>query len=357
MENFYFILLLIPIILLCYWADKKNKKSLLFLAIVLLSLIVGLRGTNVGIDTKDYYYAFNNNFPRSWQFQELGFRYLSMLFMTLFHNATIVMLIYAFIINVFMMLRLWDFREKCNFPIMIFLYLFIYLFSTMNIMRQFITISVIFYSSRFLEKKKYFLFFIIVFLMSLIHKSSLLALLLIIVYMWNTLSSRKKFLFLFPIIIVSLIGLLFVLWYESDHINNYFSVINSVNNLNITFIYRFVVCLFSYFLFKSKIKLVYKKNLFKTKSSQIITQNSDFKIIFILYFIGLCFSSVGMFFNNMERFGYFYLCFELVYWGYLTKSSKNNFLNFSMISIYAVYVFMLELIANGSGIFPYYLNF
>ncbi len=356
MENLYFILLLVPIVILCFIADKKDKKFLLMLAIFILSLIVGFRGTNVGIDTKDYYYAFNNNFPRNWQFQELGFRYISMFFMKIFKNATFVMFIYAFIINLFIMLRLWDFRKKCNFPVMIILFLLIYLFPTMNIMRQFIAVSVIFYFSRFLEKKKYFLFFLIVILMSLIHKSSLLALLLIFVYMWNTFSSRKKILFLFPFMIISLIGLFFVVWYEKDHIDNYFSIINSVNNFNITFVYRFLICIISYFLFRSRLKIVYNSNKEK-KEIVVDNKDNDFKIIFALYCIGLCFSSMGMFFNNMERFGYFYLCFELVYWGYLTKNSRNNFLNFSMISIYASYVFLLEIFMNGSGIFPYYFNF
>ena len=71
MDNFNFILLIIPIIVLCIFADKFDKKAFLYLAIIFLSLIVGLRGINVGIDTKPYYNALINNFPIKWQFEEI----------------------------------------------------------------------------------------------------------------------------------------------------------------------------------------------------------------------------------------------------------------------------------------------
>ena len=121
LANLYFIFILIPAIILCYIADKKNNKLLLFISIIYISLIVGLRGINVGIDTKPYYNAFLNDFPIKWQFEEMGFRTISRLLMEIFKNPSFLFLIYAFVTNLLIFLRLWDFRKKCDFSVVIFL--------------------------------------------------------------------------------------------------------------------------------------------------------------------------------------------------------------------------------------------
>ena len=356
MNNFSFVLLLLPIIIFSILADKTNKKVFLYIAIILVSLLVGLRGINVGIDTKPYYNAIINNFPVRWQFEEIGFRYISEFLMGIFKNAIIVVLIYSSVTNSLIFLRLWDFRKKCSFSVMILLYLLIYLFYPMNIMRQFMAISIILYSTKLLEKKKYIIFLLIIFASSLIHKTALLSLAFVLIYCWNSLSKNKKILFLVPTILISVVSLTYIIKYENDHITNYFSSSNSISNLNLTFIYRFMIFIFSYILYKSNKKVIFNKN--KRTKNEIEFHNDDnnldFKNICFIYFIGLLFSSSGMFFEYMTRIGLYYLCYEIIYWGYLAKSSKNKYLNFMLISIYAVYVFSFELIYNGSGIFPYY---
>lgn len=359
MENFYFVFLLMPIIIMSYIAQKRNKKIFVYLSILYLSIIVGFRGINVGIDTKMYYNAIINNFPIKWQFEEIGFRLLSNFLFNIFKNATMVFFIYSFITNMFIFFRLWDFRKKCNYSVMIFLYLCIYIFSTMNIMRQFIAIAMIFYFTRFLEKKKYIYFVVVVIIASQFHKTALLSLIIILFYYWDSLSNKKKVLMIMPILFLTIIGSYFIFNYENDHISNYFSSFNSINNINITFIYRFIVFIFSFLLYQSDIRVVYNK---RNSNNKEITHNNvyddkEFNKISIIYFLGLLFSSTGMFFDFMSRIGLYYLCYEIVYWGYITKNSKNNFLNFSLIALYAIYVFLFELINNGSGIFPYYINF
>ncbi len=59
----------------------------------------------------------------------------------------------------------------------------------------------------------------------------------------------------------------------------------------------------------------------------------------------------------MARLGYFYLIFELLFWGMLTyKSNPNRYLNLFIILLFSIYTFAIELIFNGSGIFPFYFN-
>lgn len=357
MGNFIFFGLLILGFFFISASNKKNRKFLLVIGVLIISIISGFRGINVGIDTAAYYNAFVNNFPKSWQFEENGFRYISTLLMRLFNNPSIIFFIYSIIINGLVFLRLWDFREKCNFTIMSFLYLTIYFIDSMNIMRQFIALAIIFYSTKFLEKKKYFLFFIIVIFTTLIHKTSLLALIFIIVYIWKDLTKNQKIILILPIIGITIIGISYILRYESGHINNYFSTDNSVRNFNITYVYRVLIFIISYLLFKSNKKVTISRTLSECKkNSENYSRNLEFKAISLIYFFGLCFGSMGMFYFVMTRIGYYYLIYEIVYWGYITKNSKNNRLNFLMIATYAIYIISIEFLRNGSGIFPYYFN-
>lgn len=360
MGNFVFCALLIFSVFLFYQSDRKDSKFLLVMGILIVSLLSGFRGINVGFDTAYYYDAFLNSFPKSWQFEETGFRFITNFLMNTFNRATIVMIIYALITNFLIFFRLWDFRKKCNFSAMSILYILIFFIDSMNIMRQFIAISIIFFSTRFLEKKKYILFLIIVLLCTYIHKSCLLALIILVVYGWKSLSKRNKMLLIVPIIVLSVLGIRLVYNFESADIENYLSQSNSVSNFNITFIYRFSIFVISYLLNRSKIKIVIssRANLKNNKYEDSIKENkNEFNIISVIYLLGLCLGSFGMFFLFLSRIGYYCLFFELLYWGYLTYNNKNKNLNFGMIMIYAVYIFALEVINNGSRIFPYYINF
>lgn len=354
MNALFFIVLIIDIVLFAL-AEKYNKKVFLIIGIILISLLSGLRGISVGVDTPSYYNAFIYNFPNSWQFEELGFRYITRFLMSILKNPTMVMLVYSFIINTLIILRLWDYRDKCSFKFMTVLYILIFFIDSMNIMRQFLAISIIFYSTKFLEKKNYFPFIIIVLLATTIHKSSILALFIPLVYFWISSSKKNKVLLAVPLLIISTIVLNYIFSFESDHISNYLSSKNYINNFNFTYLYRLCIFGLSFFLMKNNKKIVFR-NEKKDLDSTIVYNETTFKVLTILYLCGLLLASMGMFFNYMQRIGYIFLIYELLYWGFIIRRSKSNFFNISLIHVYAIYVFMIEIIRNGSSIFPYYLN-
>ena len=225
----------------------------------------------------------------------------------------------------------------------------------MNIMRQFIAIAIIFYSTKFLEKKRYLLFVLIVLLVSTIHKSSLLGLLITFVYIWDNLTQRKKVILFIPIVAIAILAILYVINAEMSHIINYFNIDNSWINLNIPYAYRIIAFCISLYLSGAN-KMLRIKKVSVEESKEKKNNNVELKIVTKLYFFGLLFASMGMFYTNMTRIGLFYLIFELLYWGYLTKNNKNSKLNWTIILVYALYVFGIEFIKNGQGIFPYYLN-
>lgn len=350
-----FLFLLLVSVILIVISDKKNKKFLMILAALILSVLAGFRGVNVGFDTSAYHYAFINHFPKSWQFEEVGFRAITNGLMSIFNNSFIVMFIYALITNVLVFLSFWRYKKKCNFSIMGILYILIYFLSSMNIMRQFVAVAIILYSTALLEKKNYLLFFLITLGTSLIHKTALLSFVLIFIYCWSDLSKSKKIIFGPLVMAIFSFGLYYILGYENDHISNYLAVSNSVNNINLTFMYRVFIFFLSYILFRKNIRINFRPNYEKKKNMVTnIVDYKEFNKISIIYFLGLIFSSLGLFYGNMSRVGLYYLIFEIFYWGYISKNSNNKKIIMTMILIYALYVFMFEIIYNGSMIFPYY---
>lgn len=353
----YFIVMLIAIIL-ARKAEKKNKKKYLKLIVFMVSILSGFRGLNVGIDTKLYNYAFLNNFPYAWQFEELGFRAISTFVLNIFNDTRAVFLFFALIINGCIIYRLWDFKDKCSFTVMLLIYLLTFYVDSMNIMRQMVAVAIIFLSTRLLEKKHYSMFLIVIMGTTFIHVSSLLAVALIIAYYWIPLKLSNKILIAIPMIILEIVFLLVIIQFESGHINNYLSEQNSVSNINIPFLYRFLCFLLSYMIYKSNIKFVInrKKEPNINIKDDLIVYDEFFRIISFIYLMGLLISSLGMFFTVMARLGYFYILFEVVYWGYLAKTSRNKELNIVMIMIYVGYIFLVEIFSSGCEVFPFYLN-
>ncbi len=331
-------------------ADKKNRKASLFVCVAILTLASGLRGEGVGIDTTLYIHDFINDFPYGWRFEEPGFRVMSRSILKLFNNTTIVFLVYAFIINMLICCRLWDFRKVASFPFMIFLYIMIYYIGTMNVMRQYLAVAIVFWATRFLESKKYIVFIIFQLIASLIHTTALLGVAYLIIYFWRNATLKQKKIILMPIVSIGLLIAITIAKYEIPHIENYFS--KKINNINITYIYRmFVFCIA---LLIKRIPSSYSFMIIKTQS---VSKCSFMDIYTLFYFMGIWASSMGMFFMFLSRLGLYYLMFELVFWGKAIRIGKNRDICFGLISIYALYVFAHELIFNGSGIFPYYLCF
>ena len=116
------------------------------------------------------------------------------------------------------------------------------------------------------------------------------------------------------------------------------------------------------FIISSSLLLSNKKLVFhsKTTNSNVAKkfdlEERKYKIVVYNYLVGLILCSMGMFYVVMARLGYFYAIFEVVYWGYVTKSSENKGLNFGLIFIYALYIFLLEFMTGGSGVMPFTFN-
>lgn len=345
--SFCFICILALVVL--SQAAKQENRFLLFLGIAILSLTSGLRAYDVGIDTPSYYDAFVSDFAiHPWEFDEEGFRALVRALMALFGNPTVVYLVIAIATNLLVILRLWDFRNNASFAYMSFFYIAVFYIGTMNTMRQYLAVAIVFFATRFLERKKYLSFIVSLLVATSIHTTALMGVVYLFVYLWENTPKEKRI--YLGIAAVALIppALAFVVSYESDHIENYFS--NNVDNLNATYLYRIAIFLIA-------ILLVWLSDGNARKHDEELAPRRSENAVPLFAFMGLVASSAGMFFRFLGRLGYYFSMFEMVFWGQAVKRERWGWLLWLMPTAYAIYTFGYEIAFNGSGIFPFHFYF
>ena len=364
--------LLIPLI----WfssriASKRDKFGFLMIAVVLLTLVAGLRGENVGIDTRSYISKFEciaDGHPELAYGLETGFKFLIRCLLTIWNNTSFVFTVIAFFTNYLIIKRLWDFRKIASVPCMVLCYYAGFYGFTLNITRQLLAIAVIFYFSRLLEKRKYLSFLLVVILSAIfLHRTSLICVAFIAadLFLWKKLSKKQRRIIALgfgaaisaiPIAYNYLIG-----DFLSKYIK-YFAV--KIENLGFMIPAKMAFLAVSLYISKSRI---FPKNT-SHLSEEEFQEFRRRKTAAVYYFTGLMLSLLGYFFSFMDRIGFYFLIFECVYFGMITKSyagrtdtysaqiaSQNNAVIYSaMLLLIVGYGFIVDLLGRGQGIVPYY---
>lgn len=325
------------------FAGKQNSRTALFAGILLLSLLAGLRASDVGIDTTFYYEAFITDFGlRPWQFKDEGFRLLVRITMWITNSPVVVFFLISLATNALIIIRLWEFRDSASFSYMTFLYITLFYIGTMNTIRQYLAVAILFYATRYLEKQHYLLFIIGLVLATSIHTTAIMGIAFLFVYYWiNASRNNRVYIGLTAAIVVPFVSYL-VGMYEAQHINNYLS--DNIDNINLTFIYRVIIFMLATGLMAATDS--------KKKS---LGDNSNNSLATLFTFASIVASSAGMFFDYMNRLGYYFAMFELQFWGMAIRRREWGWLYWLMPTVYALYTFCHELLFNGSGIFPFHL--
>ena len=149
--------------------SSMNKNLLLFTSILISSLVLGLRD-NVGVDFSNYEHIFTYQY-----FDEVegGYALINKIFYYLgFHSCSIFILV-AFL-QLFMFAKGVESLSSRYLPLAIFFYFTtLYLFLSLNVMRQTLTFSIFVYSIRFIVNKQFIRYVITLLIASTIHKSAL----------------------------------------------------------------------------------------------------------------------------------------------------------------------------------------
>lgn len=342
------ILLYVALLLLCvgnaYYAEKKDNLQIVLFSVLIISLIAGLRGDGVGLDTPTY----NRIFELLMQGKidavhgaEVTFRYITRLLLLIFQSIPVVFCVYALLTNGLMILRLWDFRKRISFPVAMACYYASFYFFTLNIMRQCVAIAIVFWATRYLEKKKIFVFLIWVLVASLFHQSALLGMLysLICYTGWGNLAvqlnlSKKKRMMLYA---VTLLVVIFVLIMKASKYLHYFFEMSP----------HFGVLL------PTKIAAVL---LWATLTDRGRRKNTDAFLcqnIVRCYLLGLFLSLTGYFYPFMDRIGLYFTVCESIFLGYVYKEYDAKVIRIIVV-LWIVVPFAIDVCSGGQGQLPYY---
>lgn len=217
-----YILLFIFLLLLVLTSNKNvfNKNIVLFITFVLW-IFAGFKGLSVGTDSLEYYSCFINlhssNTERMFSGFQQGWYYLNLFFYTYFNYWIFQFFCYAVIIYGF---SSYIIRNSSYIFLSFFLFVGLYFYAaSFNILRQYVSLSIIFYAIRFIYGKK-INFIIMVFVASSIHFTSILCLSLICL---DKIKINKKELVLALIIVTFMIGYFYYYVFKLDYLHVLFS--------------------------------------------------------------------------------------------------------------------------------------
>ena len=183
----YFLMVIISLcfIILAEKVEKKKFKVLLYVLAVLPFFLVSAFRFDLGTDytrryVKDYNKLVNGIDVKN---LEIGFKSLDKLCIKITHNPTIIFFITSGMILVLTMIPIFKKSKKIILSILIFFFAGVF-FNSLNLVRQYISISLIFFGYMFIAKEKttikdYVIYIIFNIVAVLFHSTSIVAFILI----------------------------------------------------------------------------------------------------------------------------------------------------------------------------------
>lgn len=345
--------LMLSCFLIALFADKKSSKSAVWVIIILLSIISGLRKETVGIDTYEYFAKFTLISEGAFEYAyglEKSFKYLCAILLKIYNNNTFLLVVFAFITNGCIILRFWDLRRVSSFSCMVICYYMAFYFMSLNCMRQFCAIAIVFYFTRYLEKKKFLCFFAGIFIACLFHRTAMVALALIALSFtqWRDLSKAQKFFF-----IAGVMALPLIISFTAQILMRYQKYLSGISpDIGFMLIVKIVFVLTTIFFV-----FVLQKKEYYFGSGMFLEESVNFVMaqICVCYLLGLILATLGYVFPFADRIGWYFYIFEGVYMGMLIKGRDplHKLLFGCFIAILLGYGFVYGMTNNSQGTMPY----
>lgn len=154
--------------------NKKVYRLFGFLGLLIPILVCGLR-YNVGTDFKNYitWFMFYSDTNVNLSDKDYGFAFLIKILQLFTADPQILFIVSAIIINVLIMLFIKENTKMFDLGYFLFITLYFY-FTSFNIMRQWIAISIFLFSLKFIYQKKLWKYLVCILIASTIHKTVLL---------------------------------------------------------------------------------------------------------------------------------------------------------------------------------------
>ncbi len=346
----YFGLLLICIIC-SHYAEQKNSRLLMLIIVLSLTTVAALRGFSVGIDTQSYVekfsYIYNGKFRYAYGFEQT-FKYICYALLHVVPNMSFLLGTLAFITHSCIVFRFWELRRVASFTCMVAIYFMSFYFMTFNGIRQFVAVAIVFWGTRYLERKKPLQFIICVCAATLFHQTAIICIFLLCfdLLRWKELHRYQRDLYV--VIAFSFPVILALLSMELDQYSQYFSKVTL--NIGLVIPVKIALLLLSWFLITHSPK--YRKFFAEaTNSERFSIRTSN-----INYLLGLLLAALAYFFPTfIERVSWYFYIYEGVCYGSVLKNTERGtkIPLATMIFFLISYGFLYSMINNSQGTMPY----
>lgn len=349
-----YLILLATCVVFAKYAQETRQGIYWWAVMLFLTLFAGLRGVSVGVDTPKYTQIFRmlaEGYPDAWFGEERTFLNLVRALQCISESPTFLFLLFAFITNLFVFWRIWDFRYAISLPWSVFYYYACFYFFTFNVMRQMVAVAIVFWGTRYIQKGKYIPFLIAVAVACIFHQSALLGLAflagdILFKNKWDwqgKLKAYKKK--LLPIVsalgVLVLIGGIVVL--RASGYLRYFTNVT----LNLGVLVPMKLCFVAAFIW------LVKQKSGKWGGTDGLTCEYCNKNVTSYYGLGLLLSLFGYFYSFMDRIGLYFLIFGCVFVGYIWRRAKTKWLLYVIFAVLLILPFIKDLFAGGHGQLPY----
>ncbi|WP_298781239.1 EpsG family protein [uncultured Polaribacter sp.] len=201
----------------------------------------------------------------------------------------------------------------------------IFFFVSLSVVRQYIVVAILFFSFRFIKKRKFWSYLIIVSLCGLIHKSSFFA--LPIYFLYGSFLNRKVIVLVYVLGFFSSEVLAFFIRILSEKYTDYLGQITGEGGN--------LMLIFFQFLGLSLLPFVYN---FRDKNDK------DFDFYLLTFYVGLfIWSSLSKFGHAGFRGGLYYMCFTILLIPHLKNKVKEYKIIRSTMAIVCFLFFFINL--------------
>lgn len=334
-----------------YLAEKRNNKKYVFLIALMLSLLSGLRKNTVGIDTMNYYWMFDGmeSIGDAFDYNDPYFYVVAFIIKRINGDPYLPITVFSFITNFLVVYRLWDFKDISVFRYSVLRYITIFFFFSFNCMRQFLAVAIVFWATRFIDKKNYVMFLILVAIASTMHIASIISYVFVIFdcFNWKELNRNQRFLVATAIMCLPLVYFVSQRL-AGERVQTYFN--ETISNPWLSFVVKVSLILFV-------VIFVINNGKFYPKITTYL-KNSKKEIIspIVFYVFGLLFVMLGNYYQFTERIGYYFYIYGTVYVGMAANGKKYKYLARFIVLFIVIRAFLINCSGNSMGQMPYLFN-
>ncbi len=201
--------------------EKNNKKTTLFFTLVIifiLSVFGGMRSKDIGTDLSVYGYrwfeiACNSSNFMSYESKingDIGYLFLNYIVSRFTCNFNVFLFILQFISNFLVIITLYRYKKQVPFWLSLMCFLTMFYCRNFNILRQSISLAIVFYMIKYLEEKNKIKFFLGIGVASLFHYSAVFGIVLYFIYEFCNNKEKKNKKRMYIIIGISILTCIFI---------------------------------------------------------------------------------------------------------------------------------------------------